>query len=100
MPGIVDMGAWRTALFAQVAAAWGGPDARVRRVRNRYGGFVLRGDVLRFCGRVTQVRRDTSGGEIDVGIWNDKSDGSVVTTGSLTVCLPARPGSADPPTGG
>ena len=51
---VFDMGAWRTALFVELAEnQWGGPHTRVTRIRNRYGGMVYRDDTLRFCGRVT-----------------------------------------------
>ena len=89
---VVDMGAWRTALFIQLAQAWGGPAARVRKIRNRYGDFVYRSDMLRFCGRATATRVQDGRGEIDLDIWNDKNEGTVVTTGTLTVALPLRSG--------
>ena len=87
---VFDMGAWRTALFIELAEnQWGGPHARVTRIRNRYGGMVYRDDTLRFCGQVTAKQTAADGSvTIDVEIWNETSTGPPVTTGEMTVRLP------------
>ena len=87
---VFDMGAWRTALFVELAEnQWGGPHTRVTRIRNRYGGMVYRDDTLRFCGRVTA--KETAGDGslvIDVDIWNETGSGPPVTTGEMTIRVP------------
>ena len=86
-----DMGAWRTALFVQLAEnAWGGPHARVTRIKNSYRGMVYRDDTLCFYGRVTGKETAADGSTImDIEIWNDIGSGPPVTTGDMTVRLPA-----------
>ena len=88
---VFDMGAWRTALFIELAEnQWGGPRARVTRIRNRYGGMVYRDDVLRFCGQVTGKHTADDGSlVIDLDIWNETGSESAVTTGEMTIRIPA-----------
>lgn len=88
---VFDMGAWRTALFIELAEnQWGGPRARVARIRNRYSGMVYRDDTLRFCGQVTAKKTAADGSVvIDVDIWNETGSESVVTTGEMTIRIPA-----------
>ena len=88
---VFDMGAWRTALFIELAEnQWGGPRARVTRIRNRYGGMVYRDDTLRFCGQVTAKQTADDGSVvIDVDIWNETGSESPVTTGEMTIRIPA-----------
>lgn len=87
---VFDMGAWRTALFVELAEnQWGGPHTRVTRIRNRYGGMVYRDDTLRFCGRVAAKETTPDGSlVIDVDIWNDIGSGPPVTTGEMTLRVP------------
>ncbi len=87
---VFDMGAWRTALFIELAEnQWGGPHARVTRIRNRYGGMVYRDETLRFCGQVTAKHTAPDGSvTIDVDIWNETGTGPPVTVGEMTVRLP------------
>ena len=87
---VFDMGAWRTALFVELAEnQWGGPHTRVIRIRNRYGGMVYRDDTLRFCGRVAAKETTPDGSlVIDVDIWNDIGSGPPVTTGEMTLRVP------------
>ena len=84
---VFDMGAWRTALFIELAEnQWGGPHARVTRIRNRYGGMVYRDDTLRFRGQVTGKQTAADGSvTIDVEIWNETGTSPPVTTGEMTV---------------
>ncbi|MXZ53778.1 MAG: hypothetical protein F4Z34_11380 [Acidimicrobiaceae bacterium] len=87
---VFDMGAWRTALFVELAEnQWGGPHTRVTKIRNRYGGMVYRDDTLRFCGRVAAKETTPDGSlVIDVDIWNDIGSGPPVTTGEMTLRVP------------
>ena len=87
---VFDMGAWRTALFVELAEnQWGGPHTRVTRIRNRYGGMVYRDDTLRFCGRVRAKEAMSDGSLVlDVDIWNDTGSGPPVTTGEMTIRVP------------
>lgn len=90
---VIDMGAWRTALFVQIADAWAGPRARVRSIVNRYGGFIYRNDMVRFAGKVVAMRAADGGAHVDVEIWNDKGEGTAaVTTGTLGLYVPEREG--------
>ena len=90
---VFDMGAWRTALFIQVAEnLWAGPHARVTRIRNRYGGMVYRDDTIRFCARLTGKRVIEAGGlEVDLEVWNDVGGGPRATVGELTLRIPGAP---------
>lgn len=87
---VFDMGAWRTALFVELAEnQWGGPHTRVTRIRNRYGGMVYRDDTLRFCGRVAAKETAPDGSlVVDIDIWNDIGSGPPVTTGEMTIRIP------------
>ena len=51
-------------------------------------GLVYRGETLAFRGRVRGKRISDGRGEIDFDIANEKGDGTVVTTGSLTIAVP------------
>ena len=87
---VFDMGAWRTALFVELAEnQWGGPRARVTRIKNRYSGMVYRDDTLRFCGQVTGKEAAPDGSlVVEVKIWNETGSGPPVTTGEMTIRIP------------
>jgi len=52
--------------------------------------MVYRDDTLRFCGRVTAKETTPDGSlVIDVDIWNDTGSGPPVTTGEMTIRVPA-----------
>ena len=87
---VFDMGAWRTALFIQIAEnSWGGPSARVTRIKNRYVGMCYRDDTLRFCGRVTGKETLADGSlQVELEIWNDIGHGPPVTTGDMSLRVP------------
>ncbi len=82
---VVDMGAWRTALFTQFALRAVSPRGRVTKIRNRYDGWVYRGDMLYFRAQVDEKRESSGVQELDLKIWNERGDDVPVTTGELTL---------------
>ena len=92
LPGLLINGSLKQQFMMQVLKDWVGPGGWVWKVSIQFRAMNVVGETIRLWGKVTDVRRTTDFGLVDLelGILNDHDKES--TPGSGTVALPYRGG--------
>jgi acyl dehydratase len=92
LPGLLINGSLKQQFMMQVLKDWVGPGGWVWKVSFQCRAMNVVGETIRVWGKVTDVRRTTDFGLVDLelGILNDHDKES--TPGSGTVALPYRGG--------
>lgn len=87
LPGAVGMGSLQAAYLHNLLRGWIGPNGRILRLGIQHRAMNLRGDQLTCRGRVTGIREENGARLVDLEVWVEKGDGSVIAPGRATVEL-------------
>ena len=94
LPDIILHGQCKLAFMAQVVTDWIGLGGWIKTLGAQYRGMDVVGDTVVCRGRVK--RRYTEGGEnlVELELWNENHRVGTTASGSATVALPSRTGTA------
>lgn len=81
----VNQGVITMAYPVNAVLAWLRPDWRVERVKARFRGNVLAGDIVEVGGRVEELTNDSMSTRAKINIWARLPSGAVVLDGDVFV---------------
>ena len=87
-PGAFGMGNLQVAYLHAMLRQWIGDDGRIISVACQMRAPNIRGQVTTAHGRVTAVRDDGGQTLVDLDVWTQSADGTVLAPGTATVGLP------------
>ena len=89
-PALLVHGPLQSAWMAKTLTNWAGPHGRLVRIATQNRGSAYPGEQLTFSGRV--IDKHEEGGQclVDLDVWEQKADGTVIMPGTATVSLPRR----------
>jgi len=87
-PGAFGMGNLQVAYLHALLRQWVGDEGRIIRVACQMRSPNLRGLRTRARGRVTAVRQEGGDTLVDLDVWTETEEGTVLAPGTATVALP------------
>jgi len=84
-PSAVGMGPLIFSLYHALLREWLGGDGRIVSVTMQLRGPWVRGHMLVLRGEVTGVRDEDGGRYVDLNVWGEDADGSVLNRGTAVV---------------
>ena len=88
-PGAFGMGNLQVAYLHALLRQWVGEDGRILSVKCQMRAPSLRGLQTSARGRVTDVRREAGETIVDLEVWTETEEGTVLTPGTARVSLPS-----------
>jgi acyl dehydratase len=88
-PGAFGMGNLQVAYLHALLRQWIGEEGRIVSVGCQMRAPSLRGVRTRARGRVTNVRREGAETIVDLEVWTETEDGTVLAPGTATVAVPS-----------
>jgi acyl dehydratase len=88
-PAAFGMGNLQVAYLHALLRQWIGEEGRILSVACQMRAPSLRGLRTSARGRVTAVRREGGDTIVDLDVWTETEEGTVLTPGTATVSLPA-----------
>jgi acyl dehydratase len=82
--GLVNQGPCNLSYITNMLADWARDPDAVRRLKVRFHNLVVPGDQTVAGGSITDIRDDL----VDCEVWLKLRDGTVMLSGSATVCIP------------
>jgi acyl dehydratase len=81
LPGVILHGLLKAAFLGQLVTDWLGDGGRLKTFEVSYRGIDVPGRPYRCRGKVTRV----DGGDVELEVWGEDSDGNRTTIGKATV---------------
>ncbi|MHB1126512.1 MAG: FAS1-like dehydratase domain-containing protein [Bacillota bacterium] len=90
LPGAFEVGLQRTTWLSHLLMNWVGDNGWIKRIRNDYTRFIIRGDTVWCHGKVSDKRVEDGDHVVELELWAINQLGETVCRGKALVSLPAR----------
>ena len=87
LPSFIASGGYRQALLLRGVCGWIGPDGQLLWLRLRQTYPTFEGDLMRFCGSVTEKSADPADPWVECQLEAENQDGRQILTGTCRVRL-------------